>query len=131
MLIGKAQVKIQFKIQLKNKPKLILNLGLRNFSFLLNNSPHKFMFMAPTLLHSYCSKNSVLVIKIILYFQIPTMIVYGSKDTGIGAVSLKSLRHMPNSDIMPMEGHGHPCYIEDPDEWHRLLYNYLLTVETS
>ena len=36
---------------------------------------------------------------------------------------------MPNSEIMEMENLGHACYIEDPAQWHRLLYNYLLAVE--
>jgi len=64
-----------------------------------------------------------------LMLQIPTMIVYGTKDKTLGLVSVGNLRNMPNSEIMPMEGAGHANYEERPDEWHRLLYNFLLAVE--
>jgi len=61
--------------------------------------------------------------------QIPTMIVYGTKDTHLGLQSVGNLRNMPNSEIMPMEGAGHANYEERADEWNRLLYNFLLAVE--
>jgi len=61
--------------------------------------------------------------------QVPTMIVYGTKDTKLGLESVGNLRNMPNSEIVPMEGAGHANYEERPDEWHRLLYNFLLAVE--
>jgi len=61
--------------------------------------------------------------------QVPTMIVYGTKDKTLGLESVGNLRNMPNSEIMPMEGAGHANYEEKPDEWHRLLYNFLLAVE--
>jgi len=61
--------------------------------------------------------------------QIPTMIVYGTKDKTLGLESVGNLRNMPNSEIQPMEGAGHANYQERPDEWHRLLYNFLLAVQ--
>lgn len=61
--------------------------------------------------------------------EVPTMIVYGSKDTTLGLISLNHLRNMQNSEIMEMPERGHACYIEDPDHWHRLLYNFLMAVE--
>jgi len=64
-----------------------------------------------------------------LLLQIPTMIVYGTKDKSLGLESVGSLRNMPNSEIMPMEGAGHANYQEKPNEWHRLLYNFLLAVQ--
>jgi len=59
------------------------------------------------------------------------MIVYGTKDKKFGLTSADNLRNMPNSEIMPMEGAGHGDYLKRPDEWHRLLYNFLLAVEQS
>jgi len=63
-----------------------------------------------------------------LVSQIPTMIVYGTKDKTLGLESVGNLRNMPNSEIMPMENAGHANYEERPDEWHRLLYNFILAV---
>jgi len=60
--------------------------------------------------------------------QVPTMIVYGTKDKTLGLESVGNLRNMPNSEIMPMEDAGHANYEEKPGKWHRLLYNFLLAV---
>ena len=57
------------------------------------------------------------------------MIVYGTEDKQLGLQSVGNLRNMPNSEIMPMEGAGHANYEQKPEEWHRLLYNFLLAVE--
>jgi len=65
----------------------------------------------------------------VLVLQIPVMIVYGTKDKTLGLESVGNLRNMPNSEIFPMEGAGHANYEERPDQWHRLLYNFLLAVE--
>ena len=61
--------------------------------------------------------------------EIPVMIVYGTKDKGLGLDSTGNLRNMPNNEIFPMEKAGHPSYIDKPDEWNRLLYNFLLAME--
>jgi len=50
------------------------------------------------------------------------MIVYGEKDT---KAPVDTLRQMPNSEVFMMKNAGHPCYMDDPNEWHRLLYNFL------
>ena len=57
------------------------------------------------------------------------MIVYGTKDTGLGLNSVGDLRNMPNSEIMPIKGAKHACYMDNPNEFHYLLYNFLQAVE--
>ena len=52
------------------------------------------------------------------------MIVYGEKDR-IAPKLVKRLRVMPNSKVSMMKDTGHACYTEEPDEWNRLLYNFL------
>ena len=54
------------------------------------------------------------------------MIVYGTKDTKLGLYSVGDLRNFANMEIFPMEKAGHACVRERPDEWHRLLYNFLM-----
>jgi len=60
--------------------------------------------------------------------EMPVMIVYGTKDKSLGLFSTGNLRNMPNREIFPMEGAHHANYQERPDEWHRLLYNFMLAV---
>jgi len=50
------------------------------------------------------------------------MIVYGERDTG---APVDRLRQMPNSRVSMIKNAGHACYMNDTDEWHRLLYNFL------
>lgn len=72
---------------------------------------------------------SSLLINFLYLFQIPTMIVYGTKDTTLGPTSTNDLRNLANNEIFPMEGAKHPCYLDDPDYWHKILYNFLKSVE--
>ena len=62
-------------------------------------------------------------------FKIPVLIVYGSKDKDLGLTSVGNLRNMPNNEIIVMEGAGHANYEERPDEWNRLLYNFMLAIK--
>ncbi|XP_013405206.1 protein ABHD14B [Lingula anatina] len=61
--------------------------------------------------------------------EVPTMIVYGSKDTSLGLTSLNDLRNIRNSAIFKIEDAGHPCYLDKPEKWHELLYNFLAAIE--
>jgi len=60
--------------------------------------------------------------------QVPTMIVYGEKDVH-ARVSI--LKKMPNSEVFMMKNAGHACYMDDHDEWHRLLYGFLQSLQVS
>jgi len=58
--------------------------------------------------------------------RVPTMIVYGERDTGLGTGSSRDLAAIPTStqpQILP--GAGHPAYLDQPDLWHQLLYNFI------
>ncbi|BFZ03816.1 hypothetical protein BsWGS_06854 [Bradybaena similaris] len=57
--------------------------------------------------------------------QIPTLILVGTKDTVNGKESTADLKHLPNSTYAPIEGASHPCYLDNPDAWHTLLYHFL------
>lgn len=61
--------------------------------------------------------------------KVPTFIVYGTKDLGLGSESLRNLSQMPNSQAFAMENAGHACYMNQTEEWHKLLYNIILTVK--
>ena len=58
--------------------------------------------------------------------KIPTMIVYGGKDTGLGTSSYKDLKEIATStkaQVLPEA--RHPAYLDQPEEWHNLLHNFL------
>uniref|UniRef100_F1M5R3 Putative protein-lysine deacylase ABHD14B n=1 Tax=Rattus norvegicus TaxID=10116 RepID=F1M5R3_RAT len=54
----------------------------------------------------------------------PTLIVYGDQDP-MGSSSFQHLKQLPNHRVLVMEGAGHPCYLDKPDEWHTGLLDFL------
>ncbi|XP_030633154.1 putative protein-lysine deacylase ABHD14B [Chanos chanos] len=60
--------------------------------------------------------------------QTPTLIVYGDQDTQLGEVSLSNLKNLPNHKVVVMKGAGHPCYLDDPETWHKALLDFLKTL---
>ncbi|KAM4722260.1 protein ABHD14A [Rhinophrynus dorsalis] len=57
--------------------------------------------------------------------QVPSLIVYGTLDTNLGSQSLESLRLLPNLTLSPLEGAGHACYMDRPEEFHTALLMFL------
>lgn len=58
--------------------------------------------------------------------QVPSLVVYGDQDTQLGEASLRNLSNLANHSVVVMRGAGHPCYLEDPETWHRVLTDFLL-----
>ncbi|XP_033645149.1 protein ABHD14B-like [Asterias rubens] len=56
--------------------------------------------------------------------KVPTMIVYGSKDTTLGVQSLGNLRNIPGSGIVKIEEAGHACYLDQPLVFHKHLKDF-------
>uniref|UniRef100_A0A8C5J892 Abhydrolase domain containing 14B n=1 Tax=Junco hyemalis TaxID=40217 RepID=A0A8C5J892_JUNHY len=61
------------------------------------------------------------------YAQIktPTLIVYGDQDAELGQTSLNNLKHLPEHQVLLLQGAGHACYLDKPNEWHRGLLDFL------
>lgn len=57
--------------------------------------------------------------------KVPTLIVYGDQDTQLGEQSLRNLSNLANHRVVVMKGAGHPCYLDDPDTWHKVLTDFL------
>ncbi|XP_070594790.1 protein ABHD14A isoform X2 [Erythrolamprus reginae] len=57
--------------------------------------------------------------------EIPTLILYGQRDTDLGIQSLKSLQQIPRSKVIMLLGAGHACYLDKPQEFHKALLNFL------
>lgn len=60
--------------------------------------------------------------------KVPSLIVYGDKDSQLGEVSLRNLSNLANHSVVVMKGAGHPCYLDDPDTWHKALTDFLNTL---
>jgi len=56
--------------------------------------------------------------------KVPTAIVYGSKDLGLGQQSRNHLSKLPNHREAVIQGGGHPAYLHDPQLWHLILSNF-------
>ncbi|KFV55643.1 Alpha/beta hydrolase domain-containing protein 14B, partial [Gavia stellata] len=65
------------------------------------------------------------------YAQIktPTLIVFGDQDAELGQASLNNLRHLAEHRVLVLQGAGHACYLDKPDEWHRGLLAFLQQLE--
>lgn len=57
--------------------------------------------------------------------QLPTLIVYGSRDERLGFASRDSLKVLPASQIAEIPDAGHACYMNQPALFHNLLYWFL------
>ncbi|XP_068450319.1 putative protein-lysine deacylase ABHD14B [Clinocottus analis] len=60
--------------------------------------------------------------------KVPALIVYGDQDTELGERSLNNLSNLANRTVVLMRGAGHPCYLDDPDTWHKALTDFLNTL---
>ena len=63
-----------------------------------------------------------------LFFQVPTLIIYGEKDTGLGHASRDDLSNIPTSQAVELPEARHPAYLDQPDMFHTLLYNFIKQV---
>lgn len=60
--------------------------------------------------------------------KVPALIVYGDQDAQLGEASLHNLSNLANHRVVVMKGAGHPCYLDDPDTWHKALMDFLNTL---
>lgn len=61
-----------------------------------------------------------------LLLQVPTLIMYGENDsTPMAKEALDNFRIMPNSREVVLKNAGHAAYLNVPDVFHKLLYNFM------
>ena len=63
--------------------------------------------------------------------KIPTMIIYGRRDLEFGEQSASYLQNIPDSKIHIMQDSSHACYLQNPDEFHGVLLNFLHEIESG
>ncbi|XP_063888802.1 putative protein-lysine deacylase ABHD14B isoform X3 [Scylla paramamosain] len=60
--------------------------------------------------------------------RVPTLIIYGEKDTGLGHLSRDDLSNIPTSQAVELPGARHPAYLDQTNIFHTLLYNFIKQV---
>lgn len=60
--------------------------------------------------------------------KVPTLIIYGSRDTSLGATSVANLKALPLSQVLRIEHAGHAAYLDQPEVFHTALLNFLQLV---
>lgn len=60
--------------------------------------------------------------------NIPTAIVYGENDKSIGPESTTNLKNFPDHELHMIKGAGHAAWINKPEEFHLILYKFLLKI---
>jgi len=121
---GEFLIKLVKTLSPNDKPVLVSPSMSGTFSLpLLNRSPElicAYIPVAPVATSSY-SKSFYESL------QVPTMIVYGEKDLGLGLTSAKHLSDIPTSTTPQILADSrHPAYLDQPEVWHQLIYNFML-----
>ena len=84
-----------------------------------------FVAIAPT----YTSKFRTKAYKNI---RVPTLVIFGENDgTQIHLASLDNLEHLADRKIYMIKNATHPCYIDRPRTFHKLLISFLIRTEES
>lgn len=56
--------------------------------------------------------------------DLPTLIVYGEKDNNFEQY-VEKMKNIPDSEVFMMKDASHPCYLDNPDEFHVRVVKFL------
>jgi len=57
--------------------------------------------------------------------KVPTLILRGNHDERLGVESVNNLKFIPTSRLFEIQNAGHACYMNEPDVFHEVVYNFL------
>ncbi|GAB6028560.1 Protein abhd14b [Chamberlinius hualienensis] len=57
--------------------------------------------------------------------NIPTLIIYGELDEQLGEISTTNLSKFSNNQVRMLPGAKHPAYLDQPELFHQLVFNFL------
>jgi len=58
--------------------------------------------------------------------NVPCLLVWGENDTVSPLTDARFLqREIPDVELVILENASHPCYLDQPDQWHRSLVEFL------
>ncbi|XP_043219575.1 protein ABHD14B-like [Amphibalanus amphitrite] len=61
--------------------------------------------------------------------RVPTAIIYGSRDRGLGESSLKALSQIKTATVGVIPNGSHAAYLDNPGLWHLMLHNFVQSLE--
>ena len=62
---------------------------------------------------------------LLIFLFVQALIIYGEKDNGGRKTSEDMLSAIPNSELHMIKQGSHPCYLDDPDDWHNTVISWL------
>ena len=68
--------------------------------------------------------HSIVITLLLSSPQVPTAIIYGSRDRGLGESSLKDLSQIKTATVGVIPNAGHAAYLDNPGLWHLMLHNF-------
>ena len=48
----------------------------------------------------------------------------GDRDSGLGAPATAMFGEMPNGETHTLKNAGHACYLNQPEEFHRIMFDF-------
>ena len=57
--------------------------------------------------------------------HLPTLIIYGEKDKGFADQYVDKMKQIPGSEVFMMKDASHPCYVDNPEEFHSTVLKFL------
>ncbi len=60
--------------------------------------------------------------------HIPTVILYGDKNSLLSKKIRKKLKLIPKSQTIEIKNAGHSLYLDNPLDWEKILYNFLVNL---
>jgi len=61
--------------------------------------------------------------------RVQTLVIYGERDEKHGLVAANYLSELPFSELRIIKGARYNCYLHEPKEFHKLLFNFLNQIE--
>jgi len=61
--------------------------------------------------------------------SVRTLVVWGERDDAVGGRAAKRLLEIPGSESHVIKGAGHACYVDNPDEFHAVVGEFLRGVD--
>ena len=72
-----------------------------------------------------------MIMPISVYIQVPTLLVYGDRDEDLGPKSARDMQIMPRLQIAVIPRAGHAAYLDQPEDFQRILYNFAQQLDKS
>ena len=72
----------------------------------------------------FLSFNSRIELIVCSFFKVPTLSIIGENDARLGRISLNNLKVIPNFQNVVLKNAGHAAYLDEPEKFHNLLFNF-------